>query len=215
MIKVENIRVFNLLGAFRGARNPLESWDLSDSFYLDGEEIIGKNDLSLGLKLIKAGPDHSKYMRQIFVCMDITSSISWWWDFDTYKVSTVKNSTSRMHKLGTRLLTAKDFSFDNEYGDISITPFRQYVMDDLNRRISEYQKLKKTDLRAAKALWREIILDLPQSYNFLATWTGNYENLRNIYHNRKDHKQREFREFRKEIEGLPYGELITVARGRK
>jgi len=146
--------------------------------------------------------------------MDITAPMSWWWDFDTYKVSTVRNSTSRMHKLGTRLLTIDDFSYDNQDGEINITPLRKYVMDDLNKRILEYQQLKETDIKSAMKLWREIVFDSPQNYNFLSTWTGNYENLRNVYHGRKNHKQREFPDFCEVIERLPYSQLITVERKR-
>ena len=214
MIKVENISVMNFENAIRGMRNPLESWDQSDSFVWreDGSFVIGEKDLEVALKLVKAGSDHSKFLRQIFVSMDITAPMSWWWDFDTYKVSTVRNSTSRMHKLGTRLLTVEDFSYDNQDREINITPLRQYVMDDLNKRILEYQQLKGTDIKSAMKLWREIVFDSPQSYNFLSTWTGNYENLRNVYHGRKNHKQREFPDFCEVIEGLPYSELIIVER---
>ena len=216
MIKVENISVMNFKNALRGARNPLESWNQSDSFIWreDGSFVIGEKDLSLALKLIKGGSDHSKFLRQIFVSMDITAPMSWWWDFDTYKVSTVRNSTSRMHKLGTRLLTIDDFSYDNQDGEINITPLRKYVMDDLNKRILEYQQLKETDIKSAMKLWREIVFDSPQNYNFLSTWTGNYENLRNVYHGRKNHKQREFPDFCEVIERLPYSQLITVERKR-
>ena len=213
MIKVDNIEVFNFEGALRGMRNPLASWNQSDSIFENGQEIIGEKDLALALKLINAGSDHSKFMRQILVSMDITAPMSWWWDFDTYKVSTVKNSTSRMHKLGTRLLTIDDFSYDMEYGEIHISSLRKYVLEDLNNRILIYQKFKFIhDIQSAMEIWREIVFDLPQNYNFLSTWTGNYENLRNIYHNRKNHKQREFRDFCKIIEGLPYSELITAER---
>jgi len=217
MIKVENISVMNFENAIRGMRNPLESWDQSDSFTWkeDGSFVIGEKDFEVALKLVKAGSDHSKFLRQIFVSMDITAPMSWWWDFDTYKVSTVRNSTSRMHKLGTRLLTADDFSYDNQDREINITPLRKYVMDDLNKRILEYQHLKETDIKSAMKLWREIVFDSPQSYNFLSTWTGNYENLRNVYHGRKNHKQREFPDFCNVIEDLPYSQLITVERKNK
>lgn len=210
MIKVENISVMNFDNAIRGMRNPLESWNQSDSKYENGHFIIGKKDLQLALKLVLAGSDHRKFMRQIFVSMDITAPMSWWWDMDTYKISTVRNSTSRMHKLGTRLLTPEDFSYDSENNEINITPLRQYVLNDLNKRIMKYQELKEIDNKSALVLWREIVFDLPTNYNFLSTWTGNYENLRNIYHARNNHKQREFRDFCLEIECLPYSELITV-----
>ena len=216
MIKVENLEVLNFEGALRGMRNPLESWDKSDSYYdkETGKYVIGPKDLALALKLTKAGSDHSKFLRQIFVSMDITAPMSWWWDFDTYKVATVRNSTSRMHKLGSRILTFDDFSVDDEKGNTNITPFRKYVLEDLNRRIKEYQQLKNDGkMEEAMALWREIVFDSPQSYNFKSTWTGNYEIMRNVYRARRNHKQREFRDFCKIIENeFPYSELITTPR---
>jgi len=216
MIKVENLEVLNFEGALRGMRNPLESWNKSDSYYdkETGKYVVGPKDLELALKLTKSGSDHSKFLRQIFVSMDITAPMSWWWDFDTYKVATVRNSTSRMHKLGTRLLTEEDFSFDDEDGNIQITPFRKYVMEDLNRRIKEYQQLKADGkMEEATRMWRDIVFDSPQNYNFRSTWTGNYETMRNVYRARKNHKQREFRDFCKFIEEkFPYSELITTPR---
>lgn len=216
MIKVENLEVLNFEGALRGMRNPLESWDKSDSYYdkETGKYVVGEKDLALALKLTKSGSDHSKFLRQIFVSMDITAPMSWWWDFDTYKVATVRNSTSRMHKLGTRLLTFDDFSLDDEQGNINITPFRKYVIEDLNKRIAEFQQLKADGkMEEAMSLWREIIFDSPQSYNFKSTWTGNYEIMRNVYRARRNHKQREFRDFCKFIEKeFPYSELITTPR---
>jgi hypothetical protein len=212
MIKVENIEVMNFKNAIRGMRNPLESWSQSDSTMVAGEFILGDQDRELALRLIKSGTDHSKFMRQIFVAMDITAPMSWWWDFDTYKVSTTKNSTSRMHKLGTRLLTLDDFTVDDENGESRITPLRRQVLLELNLRIAHYRTIKDSDPVAAKKLWRDMMLDLPASYNFYSTWTGSYENLRNIYHARKNHKQREFRDFCRIIESLPCCELITVKR---
>ena len=216
MIKVENLEVLNFEGALRGMRNPLESWSKSDSYYdkETGKYVVGPKDLELALKLTKSGSDHSKFLRQIFVSMDITAPMSWWWDFDTYKVATVRNSTSRMHKLGTRLLTEEDFSFDDEDGNIQITPFRKYVMEDLNRRIKEYQQLKADGkMEEATRMWRDIVFDSPQNYNFRSTWTGNYETMRNVYRARRNHKQREFRDVCKFIEEeFPYSELITTPR---
>ena len=216
MIKVENLEVLNFEGALRGMRNPLESWDKSDSYYdkETGKYVIGPKDLALALKLTKAGSDHSKFLRQIFVSMDITAPMSWWWDFDTYKVATVRNSTSRMHKLGTRLLTFDNFSIEDKKRNTNITPFRKYVLEDLNKRIEKYQQLKNDEkMDEAMALWREIVFDSPQSYNFKSTWTGNYEIMRNVYRARKNHKQREFRDFCRFIEEkFPYSELITTPR---
>ena len=190
MIKVENLEVLNFEGALRGMRNPLESWSKSDSYYdkETGKYVVGPKDLELALKLTKSGSDHSKFLRQIFVSMDITAPMSWWWDFDTYKVATVRNSTSRMHKLGTRLLTEEDFSFDDEDGNIQITPYRKFIMEDLNRRIKEYQQLKADGkMEEATRMWRDIVFDSPQNYNF--------------------------RDFCKFIEEeFPYSELITTPR---
>ena len=201
MIKIENLEVLNFEGALRGMRNPLESWSKSDSYYdkETGKYVVGPKDLDLALKLTKSGSDHSKFLRQIFV---------------SNKVATVRNSTSRMHKLGTRLLTEEDFSFDDEDGNIQITPFRKYVMEDLNRRIKEYQQLKADGkMEEATRMWRDIVFDSPQNYNFRSTWTGNYETMRNVYRARRNHKQREFRDFCKFIEEeFPYSELITTPR---
>jgi len=214
MIKINKLKVHNIEGALRGMRNPLESWGKSDSYCNDDNEyIVGEEDRKLAHKLILAGTDHSKFMRQIFVSMDITAPMSWWWDFDTYKIATVRNSSSRMHKLGTRLLTFDDFSTDDNYGVGQITELRKLVLEDINNRIMGYQKLTdEKRFEEAANLWRGIMLDLPASYNFLSTWTGNYENLRNIYHARKNHKQREFKEFCGVIEEVPCSDFITIKR---
>jgi hypothetical protein len=201
LIKIEEIEVFNFQGAFRGMRNPLESWSKSDSYLNEKSNfIIGKEDMKLALKLIKSGTDHSKFMRQILICMDIIAPLYWWKEADTYKIATVANSTSTMHKLGSKLLEFKDFSWDK------ITPFRDNILIHLNKLIVKWQKTDKTD----KELWREIIQDLPDSFIQKRTWTGNYQILRNIYFARKNHKQQEWRDFCKMIEELPYSELITI-----
>lgn len=221
MIKVENINTYNFNNAIRGMRNALESWDKSDSgmgcnnyfcIHCDTWDcnernrnyFIGEKDMELALKLIKSGSDHRKFLRQIFVSMDITAPMTWWWDMDTYKVATVKNSTSRMHKLGSRLLSPEDFSWNK------ISIHKEHILYHLNELIKKYQEAKLNNDENVKEIWLEILEDLPQSYNFLATWTGNYEVLRNVYHARKYHKQKEFPEFCRVIESLPYSELITV-----
>jgi len=207
MIKLDNIKVFNIEGALRGMRNPLESWDKSDSkwihfndFGYNNEFKIGENDLELALKLIKAGSEHAKFTRQIFVSIDITAPIYWWKEADTYKVATVANSTSTMHKLGSRYLSHSDFSWDK------ITPHRDNELAHLNKLIVKWQDSNKKD----KEIWREIIQDLPSSYNQMRTWTGNYQTLRNIYFQRRNHKLNEWRGFCELIEILPYSELITI-----
>ena len=198
MIKVENIEVFNLNGAIRGMRNPLESWDKSDSSNKDGVFIIGPNDLSLALKLVKAGTDHSKFLRQIFVCFDITAPDYWWKEEATYKIGTVENSTSTMHHITSRPLTTEDFSWD------VITDYKIATLDYLNKMI-EWYKADKNPI-----IWRDIIQMLPMSFNYTRTFTANYAVLRNMYGSRRLHKLQEWRDFCSVITTLPYSELITA-----
>ena len=200
LIKINNIEVFNIHNALKGMRNPLESWDKLDSYYdCMGEYNVGEKDLELALKLVKAGTEHAKFMRQIFISTDITAPLYWWKEMDTYKISTTANSTSTMHKIHTRYLTHNDFSYDK------ITPFRDNTLYHLNKIIKKYKGSGHKD----KKIWRELIQDLPSSYNQLRTWTGNYQNLRNIYFQRKNHRLQEWEDFRNVIESLPYSILIT------
>ena len=203
MINIEHIEVFNLEGALRGMRNPLESWPQSDSDFLEGRFVLGEKDLGLALKLAKAGRDHRKFLRQIGVCMDITAPDYFWKEFDTYKVGTVANSTSTMHKLATRQLTLDDFSFDK------VTRCTEYILDYLNNLIVEYQKVKNINPENAKIIWREIIQNLPMGFNFKRTVTLNFEVLRNMYQARKNHKLAEWRQFCLIIEKeINYSNLI-------
>lgn len=210
MLRVENLEVFNFQGAFRGMRNPLASWHLSDSVFSQNEGklvSLGSNDRELALKLTLAGSDHSKFLRQIFVCMDITAPDYWWKEMDTYKVGTVANSTSTMHKLTARPLTPEDFSWDE------MTPYKENLLEHLNQLIAEYKELvEKREHQNAKRAWRELIQDLPMSFNYTRTWSGNYENLRNVYHARKAHKLSEWHTFCKEVERMTFSELITLSR---
>ena len=221
MIRIENIEVFNFEGALRGMRNPLESWDKSDSYWNDTtiesvkEFIIGEKDMKLALKLVKAGNEHAKFMRQIFVSMDITAPLYFFKEFDTYKISTVANSTSTMHRMGSRSLTYEDFSwdkfFETNFGNIndeyiynSIEKYRQDTLSHLNELIEIWQE------RRDKKIWLAIIQNLPSSFNQMRTWTGNYQVLRNMYFQRHNHKLQEWKDFCKVIEELPYSELITI-----
>lgn len=201
MIKVENIEVFNIESALRGMRNPLESWNKSDSYYGKWSTYcIGEEDMKLALKLIKAGSEHSKFTRQIFVSMDITAPDYWWKEQATYKIGTVENSTSTMHKITSRLLTEDDFSIDEWDGeDIG-------MLNNLNQLIFQYQNQEVKD----KKLWRKIIQKLPMSFNYKRTCTNNYQGLRNIYFQRDHHRLQEWHSFRRMIEELPYSELIVV-----
>jgi len=228
MIKVENINVYNIDNAIRGMRNPLQSWDKSDSEYVDCLEadidcnecpynldsshcygadtrfvyMIGEKDLELAMKLVRAGAEHRKFLRQIFVSMDITAPLYWWKEMDTYKISTTTNSTSTMHTLHKRLLTIDDFSFD-EVGEIEAQ-----LICKLNSLIEMVQVYKDNQQEKEK-YWRRLIQLLPSSFNQMRTWTSNYEVLRNIYHQRKNHKLSEWREFCKILESLPYSQFIT------
>lgn len=226
MIKIENIEVFGFEAAIRGMRNPLNSWDKSDSTFTDVFEDyefhdyymkcadIGDNDLDLMKKLVKAGSDHSKFMRMINVTVDITAPLYWWKEFDTYKVGTVRNSCSTMHKIAEKEFTLDDFSHDrllvpekletiiswlNEYRDL-------YINWDSKRR---YVDSNGVDLYK-KDIWWQMIQLLPSSYNQRATVQLNYAVLRNMYHSRKNHKLDEWHDFCRWIESLPYSEVITA-----
>lgn len=213
-MKVENMNVFNLEGAFRGIRNPLESWNKSDSEKDDymGKFYIGQKDLILAQKLIRAGKDHRKFMRQILVSMDITASMSFWWDIDTYKISTEKNSTSRMHKLTSkycRHLTQEDFNWNH------MTHHRIETLEHINCLIDTLRYLTESGVSIYaenyQTVFTELINDLPEGYLFTRHWTGNYEVLYSLIAARKNHKQEEIRDFCVKLEDLPYyNELLII-----
>ncbi len=213
MIKIENFEVVGWEHAIRGMRNPLNSWDKSDSGWHPMEVadgigwLIGENDLDLMKRLVKAGTDHRKFMRMIVVYADITAPLYWWKEFDTYKVGTVRNSCSTMHKIHDKPFTREDFSFENipdgycwflNEGDLI-----EDILMALNDAREEFLDTKD------KKYWWQMIQLLPSSYNQRATVMLNYEVLANMYHSRRTHKLDEWREFCKWIESLPYSELIT------
>ena len=204
MIKTERITVMNLDNAIRGARNPLNSWARSDSYYdEDGRFVLGENDLSLAHRLAVSGSDHRKFLRQVFVSVDITAPLYWWKEFDTYKVGTVANSTSTMHKIHSKPFERSDFSCDH------MTP---PALDALDALISFLEKERLAYVETNdRSHWYNMIQLLPTSYNQLRTVTLNYENLISIYYARRAHKLAEWREFCDTITTLPYaGELILV-----
>ena len=181
MLSVKNAEVMNLKNAMRGARNPLNSWDRSDSGYNeDGEYILGENDLGLAVRLRKAGGDHRKFLRQVFLSVDITAPMYWWKEFDTYKVGTVANSTSTMHKITSAPFSLSQFSCDKM--DEETLSHMQSVIDHLESLRLRYLETKD------KQYWYDIIQFLPSSYDQMRTCTLNYENLINIYHARRAHK---------------------------
>ena len=205
--------VYNFEGAFRGMRAPMNSWDKSDSVFTNDKTIIGENDLRLAQKLIQAGAEHAKFMRQIFVSVDITAPIYWWKEMDTYKVSTVSNSTSTMHKLSSKPITINDFSFDNL--DLVMTAGKDWELT-LNEYLT-YQiiptceRLRQNFIKTKdKRYWLALIQLLPESYNQTRTWTANYAILRNIYFQRKNHKLQEWHQFCDWIKTLPCGEELII-----
>lgn len=286
-MKFKLTNVYNFEGAFRGLRNPMNSWNRSDSYfglvdiyntdaltdvvddwieyanverrergleeysydmenynefykafekyedwligegvldYNDFDEIhevafLGPNDLGLAQKLILAGNEHAKFMRQIFVSVDITAPLLWWKEFDTYKVGTVANSTSTMHKLSSAPITKEMFEFDDNADDLVVSQgksvsgeweyvFSNYIEDIVN--MCENLRLKFIET-GDKSYWRALIQILPSAYLQTRTVTMSYANLRNIYFQRKNHKLREWADFCDWIKTLPYsGELITI-----
>ena len=198
MIKVSNLDVWGFEHAIRGMRNPMNSWDKSDSMrvkakvYGSDESIyplgfaLGKKDLDLMRKLYNAGPEHRKYLRQIFVSLDITAPLYWWKEFDTYKVGTVSNSCSTMHKIASKEFELNDFSYDNLYFDVTL-PYNpaqvlRYTITALNYWRQQYLDTKD------KSDWWQLIQLLPSSYNQKRTITMNYENVISIIKHSKNHK---------------------------
>ena len=209
MIKIENTSIYGWESAIRGMRNPMNSWEKSDSI-IDhiGLVEIGENDLKLMQQLVKAGTDHSKFMRMITVTVDITAPLYWWKEFDTYKVGTVRNSCSTMHKIQEKEFTFDDFSHEHLLDDSFDIYAPMNVLDTtivaLNFHREQFNKTKE------KTHWYQMIQLLPSSYNQRATVQLNYAVLRNMYHSRKNHKLDEWREgFCKWVKSLPYSELIT------
>ena len=205
MLKVENISVMNFDNAIRGARNPMNSWARMDSYYdEDGNFVFGENDLSLAKRLAAAGSDHRKYLRQIMVSMDITAPLYWWKEFDTYKVGTVANSCSTMHKIQAKEFSREDFSCDRMSEDCLA------VLDTVIAFLED-QRLKFIETKE-KCYWHNMIQLLPTSYNQLRTVTLNYEVLINIYRSRRYHKLDEWKILCAEIEKLPYAKELILLR---
>ena len=205
MIDFNRVYVMNLENAIRGARNPMNSWARSDSYYDEnGQYILGENDLSLAKRLRNAGTsDHRKYLRQVMLSVDITAPMYWWKEYDTYKVATVANSTSTMHKIHSKPFEIDDFSHDHltENG----LKVLRVLVDEMEKIRLEYVETKD------KALWYDLIQLLPSSYNQMRTCTLNYETLINIYKSRKHHKLDEWRSFCEWIETLPYARELIIA----
>lgn len=203
MLSVTNTSVMNFENAVRGARNPMNSWGRMDSHTdPDGTFVFGPNDLDLAMRLARAGSDHRKYLRMVFVSVDVTAPLYWWKEYDTYKVATVANSTSTMHKIHSKPFSMDDFSCDQ------MTPATRTFMESVVKELEAIrQKYKETK---SKEDWYDMIQLLPSSYNQMRTCTLNYETLINIYRARRNHKLKEWHVFCDWIEKLPYAkELIT------
>ena len=201
MITTTKYAVYNFYNAVRGMRNAYNSWDKIDSCYNgEGEFVFGESDLTLAQKLCAAGSDHRKFLRQLFVSVDICAPLYWWKEFDTYKVGTTANSTSTMHKLHSKPFSPDDFSHDR------LNAKSAEILENL---ISYLENLRiRYNETKDKSVWYNIIQLLPSSYNQLRTCTMTYENLVNIYHARKSHKLDEWRAFCGFIESLPYADKL-------
>lgn len=208
MLKVERISVANMENAIRGARNPMNSWARMDSYYNEkGEYVLGENDLALASKLAVAGSDHRKFLRQIIVSMDITAPLYWWKEFDTYKVGTVANSTSTMHKIQAKEFSREDFSCDR------LTEDALSVLDSMIEYL-EGERVKFVETKE-KSHWHNMIQLLPSSFNQMRTVSMNYEVLINIYYARRYHKLAEWHVLCEAIEKLPYADKLILVKGDK
>ncbi len=196
MIKIERCAVMNMEGAIRGARNPLNSWAKSDSYTMeDGTFVVGDADRDLGHRLALAGSDHRKFLRQVIVSVDITAPLYWWKEFDTYKVGTVANSTSTMHKIHSKEFERDDFSHDKMSDE---------ALACLDKTIEFLEASRKKFVETKeKKYWDDMIQILPSSYNQMRTVSMNYENLANMYYARRNHKLTEWHEYCAWIETLP------------
>lgn len=203
MLKIERDSVMNLENAMRGARNPMNSWNRMDSYYdEEGNYQLGENDLDLAKRLRRAGSDHRKFMRQIFVSVDITAPLYWWKEYDTYKVATVANSTSTMHKIHSKPFEMEDFSCDH---------MSENTKKEMEKVIAYLEVLRNQYLATKdKQHWYDMIQFLPSSYNQMRTCSFNYETLVNIYFSRKNHKLEEWHTFCHWIETLPYAKELIL-----
>ena len=208
MIQIERTSVMNFENAIRGARNPMNSWNRMDSHTeADGTFVFGENDLSLAKRLCAAGSDHRKFIRQIFVSVDLTAPIYWWKEFDTYKVGTTANSTSTMHKIHSKPFELSDFSCER------MVPAAQ---ESLRQAVAALEDLRLQYLETKdKAFWYSMIQLLPSSYNQMRTCTMTYENLVNMYFARRFHKLDEWHMYCAWVESLPYFRALFLEKDEK
>lgn len=200
MIKVENVKVYNIARAVYSTRNSYDSWDKSDSDIEN--DVLGPNDIELAVKLANAGSPHNKFLRQIFVTMDVTASLALWKQADTYKVGTTANSCSTMHRIQSKAFSLDDFSLDetSELGK----RFMREVIADLNSLRDLFLQTKD------KSYWYDMIALLPESYMQRRTWTMSYATLAEIVKQRTGHKLKDWDRFIAEIKKLPYADLFLI-----
>lgn len=211
-MKIEQINIYNFQNALRGMRNPKNSWEKSDSVFDQNGYCIslGKNDQKLCQSLIKGGSEHRKFLRQIFVSIDITAPLYWWKEMDTYKIGTTANSTSTMHKITSSPIDLSKFEI-NDYNPILFN--NEDIISTYLIPYLEFLREKCIELEGTeeyKKYWKELIRWLPEGWTQTRTWTCNYENLFNIYRQRKNHKLIEWCEFCKWIETLPYAKELLI-----
>ena len=217
MLEVSKVKVYGWEPTIRGTRNPMNSWEKSDTDFSFGavtgiakcggcsieHPLIGPNDLGLMTRLANAGPDHGKFMRMIKVYMDINAPLYWWKEFDTYKVGTVANSCSTMHKIHAKEFTLDDFSHEH-LTDGALTALKSVIVPQLNADRCEFLKTRD------KMYWWQMIQLLPSSYNQLRTVELNYEVVKRMYHARKNHKLDEWHTLCEAFENLPYAKELIV-----
>lgn len=208
MLSVNNIEVNGFEGALRGIRNPMNSWDKADSTFDNGVVKIGTNDLNLCKALIKAGNSDRKFLRMIYVTMDIYAPLYWWKEIDQYKVATVTDSCSTMHKIHSKDLTLRDFSTEH-LNDTNLNVLASFINTINTYRQKFVESKDKSD-------WWQIIQMLPSSFNQLRTWSGNYETLLSMYFQRRNHKLDEWHVLCNAIKHLPYmSEFINAIEEKK
>ena len=235
MLKTENFQTYGWESAIRGMRNPMNSWQKSDSGWepqfdtekgpVAGVFVIGPNDLELMKRLRKGGPDDRKYLRQIFVSVDITAPLYWWKEMDQYKVGTVTNSCSTMHKIASKEFTLEDFSYEHLTNQSInclkntirlLNTCRALYISKTDKRVDQFSVMSDdcyTEYK--KSIWWQMIQLLPSSYNQKRTWTANYEVLCNIYHARKNHKLDEWHTLCDAIANLPYAKELIIGGDQK
>ena len=208
MITLNETKVYGWYAALYGMRNPMNSWNMSDTVWawkIDGSPEIGKRDMDLMERLVKAGSDHRKFLRFLTVTVNITAPRYWWAEYDTYKIGTTANSCSTMHKIHSRELSVDDFSHEHLSPD---------GLDNLRKTVEQLNFARVAFLETKdKEYWYEMIQLLPASYNQMRTVLLNYEVLRNMYHARKNHKLDEWHTFCRWVEDLPYADHLITSKG--